>query len=135
MYFSEQTLNGEKCGFFGLEYALDCFKRRDIEVMMSRWELLLNLLFVVESQASAAPLHTINLILPEERVLLETFRGSVEIYTGPATLKEVVEEQVDRTPGNVALEFEDRSLTYGELESRCNRLARFLETRWAWART
>ena len=67
------------------------------------------------------------LLSDEERThILGTLRGPMVEYDGPATLKEVVEEQVDRTPGNVALEFEDRSLTYGELESRCNRLARFL---------
>ncbi|HSG40555.1 MAG TPA: AMP-binding protein, partial [Thermoanaerobaculia bacterium] len=46
---------------------------------------------------------------------------------GPArTLAERFEEQVDRTPENLALAFRDRTLTYRELDQAANRLARHL---------
>jgi len=37
-----------------------------------------------------------------------------------------VEEQVERTPGAIAVRFEDKSLTYAELNARANRLAHYL---------
>ena len=45
------------------------------------------------------------------------------------SLQELVEEQVERTPDAIALEFEDRRVTYRELNSRANRLAHWLRGR------
>ena len=123
LYFSD----GETVGYFTLEYDVAQFEHREVEEMMQRWQRLMHLVFVAESRAACAALCSLDLLLPEERrQIVGPFRGEVVTYEGPATLKEVVEDQVDRTPDSVALEFEDRSLTYGELEARSNRLARWL---------
>ena len=120
LYFS----HGETVGYFTLEYDVAQFEHSEVEEMMQRWQRLMHLVFVPESRAGCAALCSLDLLLPEERrQILGPFRGEVVAYEGPATLKEVVEDQVDRTPGRVALEFEERSLTYGELEARSNRLA------------
>jgi amino acid adenylation domain-containing protein len=42
-------------------------------------------------------------------------------------LDELIEEQVERSPDSVAVLFEDRRLTYRELDDRANRLARYLQ--------
>ena len=46
--------------------------------------------------------------------------------TGLTTLPELFEQQVARTPHTNALVFNDRSLTYSELDARANQLARHL---------
>ncbi|MEI7862077.1 MAG: amino acid adenylation domain-containing protein, partial [Planctomycetota bacterium] len=52
--------------------------------------------------------------------------GPVVDWGGVATLHELVEQQVARTPAAVAVVFEEESLTFAELDRRANRLARFL---------
>src|SRR5215472_16639617 len=45
------------------------------------------------------------------------------VYEGPDTLTALFEEQVERTPGARAVEYEGRHLTYRELNRRANHLA------------
>jgi natural product biosynthesis luciferase-like monooxygenase protein len=60
------------------------------------------------------------------RVLLEDFNATERALAGPRLVHEVFEAQVARTPDAVALVFEGRTLRYGELNERANRLARRL---------
>lgn len=45
------------------------------------------------------------------------------MYSAEATIHKLFEEQAARTPKNIAVVFEDRKLTYSELNKRANRLA------------
>ncbi|MFD4182859.1 amino acid adenylation domain-containing protein, partial [Rhodococcus sp. NPDC058514] len=60
----------------------------------------------------------------QERVLREWNQTAVEL--APATLVELFDAQVGRTPDAVALRFEGAQLTYREFDERANRLARKL---------
>ncbi|HYH82010.1 MAG TPA: amino acid adenylation domain-containing protein [Longimicrobium sp.] len=62
----------------------------------------------------------------ERRVVLEEWNRTEAAAAPEACVHWLVEAQVARTPGAVALVFEDESLTYRELEGRANRLARHL---------
>ena len=67
-------------------------------------------------------------ILPEEereKVLCEWNETKAE-YPREKCVHELFEEQVERTPEAVAVEFEDASLSYEELNRRANRLAHYL---------
>lgn len=50
-------------------------------------------------------------------------------YPGEVCLHQLFEEQVCRSPDRVAVTFEGKSLTYGELDARANALARRLHNR------
>ena len=90
-------------GYFSLEYDVAKFEQREVKEMMQRWQRLMHLVFEPESSAARAALFSLDLLLPEERrQILGPFRGEVVAYEGPVTLKEVVEDQVDRTPDRVA---------------------------------
>ena len=59
---------------------------------------------------------------PERQQILEQWNDTAQQVT-EATLPELFEQQVDRTPDKNAVGFEDTSLTYKELNARANRLA------------
>lgn len=58
--------------------------------------------------------------------LLQWARGEMRPYPSDATLSELFDDAADRYPGEVALEFMDRRLTYREVRERANRLAHHL---------
>ena len=62
----------------------------------------------------------------ERRTILMEFNNTRVEYSREKTLQQLFEEQVRRTPENIALEFDAQSLTYRELNEKANQLARVL---------
>ncbi|HEX5715571.1 MAG TPA: amino acid adenylation domain-containing protein [Thermoanaerobaculia bacterium] len=63
------------------------------------------------------------LAAPELHQLLREWNDSREKFPGERCIHELFEEQVGLSPNSVAVAFEDKSLTYRELDTRANRLA------------
>jgi amino acid adenylation domain-containing protein len=70
-------------------------------------------------------------ILPEaeRRQVLEEFNAPAVPYPQDRLIHELFESQVERTPGAVAVRYEDQSLTYTELNRKANQLAHYLRAR------
>ena len=62
----------------------------------------------------------------EKGRILFDFNNTRTDYPKDKTLQQLLEEQVDKTPDNIAVVFENQTLTYRELNERSNRLARVL---------
>ena len=62
----------------------------------------------------------------EKRELLFTFNDTALTYPKNKTIVDLFEEQVAKTPDNIAVVLEDKELTYRELNERSNRLAHYL---------
>lgn len=62
----------------------------------------------------------------EQRTMLVEWNGTSDIQKEFATVQQRFDEQADRTPDAVALVFEDRQLTYTQLQTRANQLAHYL---------
>ncbi|MGC2062823.1 MAG: amino acid adenylation domain-containing protein [Thermodesulfovibrionales bacterium] len=62
----------------------------------------------------------------ERRQLLEEWNDSGMDYPGKKCIHELFEEQVKRSPDAVAVIFEDQRLTYRELNTKANQLAKYL---------
>ncbi|HEY8898434.1 MAG TPA: amino acid adenylation domain-containing protein, partial [Niastella sp.] len=66
----------------------------------------------------------------EKEQLLNDFNNTDYPVDANKTLINLFEEQVRKTPGKTAVVFEDRSLTYQQLNERANQLAHYLLTKY-----
>ncbi|WP_336604367.1 amino acid adenylation domain-containing protein, partial [Paenibacillus sp. MMS18-CY102] len=106
-----------------IEYASSLYKRETVERMAQHFKQLIDVI-VRDPQMK---LSAIEMITPDEKMqILEVFNGTVTDYPRDKTIHELFEEQVERTPESIAIVFEDKLLTYRELNERANRLARTL---------
>jgi amino acid adenylation domain-containing protein len=77
------------------------------------------------------PLTTLNYLSGEEKQeLLFTFNDTEVDYPRDKTIVDLFEEQVERTPDDVAVVFEDTEVTYRELNARSNQLADYLQKKY-----
>ncbi|MFI0790723.1 amino acid adenylation domain-containing protein [Streptomyces lydicus] len=111
------------------EYSTDLFDRSTVEVLMARWVRMLEQL----AAHPETPIGQAEVLLAGERErLLLGWNGVGEVGGGVpgATLAEVFAERVRLAPDAVAVVSGDGvSLSYGELNSRANRLAHYLVER------
>ncbi|HTI09034.1 MAG TPA: amino acid adenylation domain-containing protein [Puia sp.] len=109
-----------------LNYQTAYFSREDIDRV---WSQLLRILQQFPGHLTK-PVSSIELVTEEERrKLLVVFNDTARIYPKDLTMVELIEAQAARTPDAVAVEFEDRQLTYQGLNEGANRMARYLQSR------
>lgn len=107
-----------------LEYNTDLFDAATIERLAGHFTRLLEAgVRTPDRPAHALPMLT----APEERQLLDEWNATA-VPVEAATVHGAFEAQVRRTPDATALVFEDRTLTYRELDERATLLARHLRT-------
>ena len=94
-----------------------------IENLMLNFEYLLNEV-ITSSEKSLSELEMVN--SEERNRLLYDFNNTGAAFPHEKTVHRLFEEQVERTPDNIAVGFEDRKLTYKELNKKSNQLARVL---------
>lgn len=72
-------------------------------------------------------IHSIDIITPDEKnLILNTFNNTFMEYNHNKTVVNYFEDQVEKTPDNIALVFNRKTLTYSTLNKKINSLARFL---------
>ena len=74
----------------------------------------------------ARPVASLDVLPPEELAQLREWSKAREVSTAPALIHVMFEAWAARTPGATAAVFEGEKLSYGELNSKANRLARHL---------
>ena len=100
----------------------DYFNQQEIVQLTQR------LLYIMEQ----FPLHLeneiggIDIIPGEEKMLLEAFNNTDVNYSREASLINLFEQQVEKTPDRVAVVCEEKKLTYQQLNEKANQLAHFL---------
>ncbi|WP_176732390.1 MULTISPECIES: non-ribosomal peptide synthetase, partial [unclassified Streptomyces] len=95
--------------------------------LLDRFTLLLDGL----TADPAAPVGSLDPLLPAEREALERENTASREPVPHETVADLLAAQAARTPDATALVFGTRSLTYAELDARCDRLARLLISRGA----
>ncbi|MEH1772068.1 amino acid adenylation domain-containing protein [Nostoc sp.] len=104
------------------EYATDLFEAETIQRMAGHFEILLEAII----QNSQQPISTLPLITTAEIQQLQVWNQTNINYLKNQTLVSLFEEQVAQTPDNIAVVFEDKSLSYQELNQKANQLAHYL---------
>ena len=105
---------------FKMMYDPNVYSENNIEIIRS------HLNSVVEQIADEPDkkIGAVEIVSGEEREhILKTFNDTVTEYPKDKTVAELFEEQVEKTPENIALVFADEELTYRELNDRANQLA------------
>ncbi len=110
-----------------LEYSTDLFEAETIECMLLRFEKLLHEICAGPERSVAG----LPLLLEGERTAffeaaLAGGSDSASPYPADQTLPRLFQEQVERAPDAIALQYLDDMVTYGELNARANRLAHYL---------
>ena len=111
---------------FNIEYCTRLFKRETIERIKHHF---LNILREVVENPEIK-LSEIQMLSEEEKKkIFVDFNDTKKEYPSNKTIHELFEEQVERTPNNIAVTYEDQRLTYMELNARINSLAKVLRNK------
>ncbi|MEH2221574.1 non-ribosomal peptide synthase/polyketide synthase [Nostoc sp.] len=113
-------------GFAGvLEYNTDLFDSSTIERMADHFVTLLEAI-VANPQERISQLPMLTAV--EQQQLLIDWNDTQADYPQDKCIHQLLEEQAKRTPDAVAVVFEEKQLTYAQLNSRANQLAHYLRS-------
>ncbi len=106
-----------------LQYNTDLFDPSTIQRMLEHFESLLQEIVTDPFK----PVSTYSLLSKSEREqLLTEWNETQTDYPRDLCIHELIQEQVKRTPKAIAVQFQDESLTYKELDERADELAKVL---------
>ena len=116
-------INDTGCLNISYDYKLNKFDEQDIIDLHKRIEHIINQVL----SNNNILLNNIDIVTPEEKdEILNKFNNTNVDYPKNKTIVDLFEEQVKKTPNNIAVVFEDKSLTYKELNEKSNQLANYL---------
>ncbi len=105
------------------DYLKDLFEKVEIKYLHTR------LMAIIEDAMSDINVNVENIRImskEEENKILYEFNDTDTNYPKNKTVIQLFEEQVEKTPDNIALVFEDKKMTYRELNDKANQLAWYL---------
>jgi len=113
--------DGKYIGY--IEYSTDLFDPDRIERMAGHYRTLLEAIVANPDQSIA----TLPILTESERhQILFEWNYTAADYPKDKCIHHLFEEQVERTPEAIAVEFENQQITYRELNQRANQLAHYL---------
>ncbi|MBX4267646.1 AMP-binding protein, partial [Clostridium estertheticum] len=120
------TLSATEIGeeiIFNMEYCTKLYKKETIERLIGHF---LNILKEV-AENPKIKLSEIEMLSEEEKTrILVDFNDTKAEYPKDKTIYELFEEQVEKTSENIAVVYQEKTLTYRELNEKANSLARIL---------
>ncbi|HEX3030127.1 MAG TPA: amino acid adenylation domain-containing protein, partial [Clostridia bacterium] len=106
-----------------IKYSQNYFYEEDIRTALKIYIRLLE----EYAKDQDYPLSSVGFLSQEEKkLLIYDFNNTVSEYPKYKTIHMLFEEQVKRTPGNIALVQNEKTLTYRELNEKANKIAREL---------
>ncbi|MGN1299484.1 MAG: amino acid adenylation domain-containing protein [Candidatus Scatovivens sp.] len=105
------------------EYCTKLFTKQFIENFANHYKNILNIVIDnLDTKISSICM----LSEKEKNKILYEFNNTKADYPKDKTISQLFEEQVEKTPNNIAVVFEDQKLTYTELNEKANQLANYL---------
>ena len=105
-------------------YDMNCFSKETIQRLAKNFQTLL----INTINNSNIPIEQIEILsVSERRQLLVEFNQTKADYGRQKCIHQLFEEQVEKTPDQIAVVFENEELTYAELNFKSNQLARYLQ--------
>ncbi|MHC5597800.1 MAG: amino acid adenylation domain-containing protein [Nostoc sp.] len=104
------------------EYATDLFEADTIGRMARHFEVLLEAI----TENPQQPISKLPLMTTAEIQQLQLWNQTNTDYAQDQTLVTLFEQQAAQTPDNIAVVFEDQSLSYQELNQKANQVAHYL---------
>lgn len=109
--------------FFGVfKYNDALFDAKNIEMLTAHLQALLSEIVTTPSKK----INQYSILTPVEAELIKQWNNTDVTYPDVESLHQLFEQQVVSAPDNIALTFENESLTYHQLNKRANQLAHFL---------
>jgi amino acid adenylation domain-containing protein len=126
MFLNAVELDGEVV--LECQFNTDLFERATVR----RWlDAYASLLADFARDPAGAALGTLTVVSEADRKQIDAWNATQADYPRDASLSELIEAQVRRTPDAVACEFAEQRITFAELDARANQLARELRRRGA----
>jgi len=108
---------------FAMEYSTSLYKQSTIKRLIQHYQQILK---QIATNMDAA-LGDIGMMTDQEtQLILTSFNETAREHDPEATMQQLFERQVLKTPHHAALQFDGNVMTYHELNQRANRLARVL---------
>ena len=108
-----------------LEYATDLFEESTIARFVDHYIQLVDSILA----EPAKPIGNLSILTGEEKALiLDEFNNTDQDFPTDSTMHGLFEAQVEKTPDETALVYDNERLTYKELNERANRVARHLQS-------
>ena len=108
-----------------IEYRTDLFKKETIERLFSHY---MNVIYFVMNNIDTK-INDVDILSEDEKnKIIYSFNNTKNDYP-EKTFSTLFEEQVEKMPNKIAVVFEDKMLTYKELNERANSLAYFLRNK------
>jgi len=110
-----------------VSYASSLFLRDTIERLMNHYvQLIIQL-----TETPEKPYSQISLLNPEEyKRIVYDWNETASDYPKNKTICQIFQEQVKKTPSNIALTYEQQQMTYEELNEKSNQLARHIRMQY-----
>ncbi|HET9276550.1 MAG TPA: condensation domain-containing protein, partial [Flavitalea sp.] len=107
-------------------YNTELLREEHLHAISNHFENVLNQL-VKNGDVALADIQL--LTIAEEKRLVNDLNNTSVSYDHTKTIVDIFEEQVEKTPGSIAVRFEEQQLTYRQLNERSNQLANYLRTK------
>lgn len=105
-----------------IEFYSDVYGKSLIERLVTSWETLL-ISFIKEQDR---PLAQLSAISQSDKQQIAIWNSTKRDYPTESTLQSIFEAQAEKTPSRAALVFGNAIMSYHELNTKANRLARYL---------
>lgn len=118
-------LNDEASMTVAYDYKANLFSTQEIANLHHR---ILAIIEQIVAQENVL-LKDITIVTPEEKhEILHDFNNTAMPYPDTKTIIDLFEEQVQKTPDMIAVEYEDIKLSYRDLDTRVNQLSHYLNS-------